>query len=142
MILVTDDLSYNKEATLSRAYVGLGNYAARFAVDRNTLTCMRAQEIGLTSPGKTVWWKVDLGGVYIIYSIAILFKNYEVVGMFLLYKQDNNYYINLKILVEGPKLDFISFSCRIQRVKNSSTFFVRKHSSCQDFHINQKFDFR
>lgn len=80
--MVTDDLSYNKEATLSRTYVGSSNYAARSAVDRNTLTCMRAQEIGLNSPEKTVWWKVDLGGVYNIYSIAILFENYEGFGMF------------------------------------------------------------
>lgn len=82
LILVTDDLSYNKVATQSRTYAGSSNYAARFAVDRDTLTCMRAQDIGLTSIGNTVWWKVDLGGVYSIYSIAILFKNYEDVGMF------------------------------------------------------------
>lgn len=92
LILVTDDLSYDKVATQSRTYAGSSNYAARFAVDRITLTCMRAQEIGLSSPEKTVWWKVDLGGVYSIYSIAILFKNYEGVGMFFffLYKQDNH----------------------------------------------------
>lgn len=72
-----NDLSYDKIATQSRTYAGSSNYAARFAVDRITLTCMRAQEIGLSSPEKTVWWKVDLGGVYSIYSIAILFKNYE-----------------------------------------------------------------
>lgn len=85
LILVTDDLSYDKVATQSRTYAGSSNYAARFAVDRITLTCMRAQEIGLSSPEKTVWWKVDLGGVYSIYSIAILFKNYEGVGMLFFY---------------------------------------------------------
>uniref|UniRef100_A0A8W8NYI9 Multiple epidermal growth factor-like domains 10 n=1 Tax=Magallana gigas TaxID=29159 RepID=A0A8W8NYI9_MAGGI len=30
-----------------------------------------------TSPYKTTWWKVDLGGVYSIYSVTILFKNYN-----------------------------------------------------------------
>ncbi|XP_052717486.1 uncharacterized protein LOC128189775 isoform X1 [Crassostrea angulata] len=32
---------------------------------------------GLSTPDKTVWWKVDLGGVYNIYRINILFKNYD-----------------------------------------------------------------
>lgn len=40
-----NDLSYDKVATQSRTYAGSSNYAARFAVDRITLTCMRAQEI-------------------------------------------------------------------------------------------------
>lgn len=31
---------------------------------------------------KTVWWKVDLGRVYNIYSISIYFKNYDGYGMF------------------------------------------------------------
>lgn len=78
---VTDDLSYNKEATQSRTYVGLDKYAASSAVDGITLTCMRAQEIGHSSPDKTVWWKVDLGKVLSIYSVAILFRNYEGYGM-------------------------------------------------------------
>lgn len=40
---------------------------------------MRTYPIGIenTIPDKTVWWKVDLGGVYNIYSIDIQFKNYE-----------------------------------------------------------------
>lgn len=79
--MVTDDLSYNKEATQSRIYLGSGKYDASFAVDGNTLTCMRAQEIGYNSPDKTVWWKVDLGKVFSIYSIAIIFWNYDGYGM-------------------------------------------------------------
>lgn len=81
MTSVTDDLSYNKEATQSHTYVGLDKYAASSAVDGNTLTCMRAQGIGHTSPDKTVWWKVDLGKVFSIYSIAILFWNYDGYGV-------------------------------------------------------------
>lgn len=45
---------------------------------------MRTVEIGANSPQKSVWWKVDLGGVYNIHSINILFKKYDDLGMFLL----------------------------------------------------------
>nr|XP_034321740.1 multiple epidermal growth factor-like domains protein 11 [Crassostrea gigas] len=38
---------------------------------------MRTREIGRNSPHKTMWWKVDLGGLYNIYSINIIFKNYD-----------------------------------------------------------------
>lgn len=71
-----DDLSYNKSATQSHSHIG-AIYEAGNAVDRNTLTCMRTSDIGTTSVNKTVWWKVDLGGMYSIYSINVLFKNYE-----------------------------------------------------------------
>ncbi|XP_052695521.1 protein draper-like [Crassostrea angulata] len=52
-------------------------YGAGNAVDRNTLTCMRTLEIGTRSPDKTMWWRVDLEGLYSIYSINIIFKNYD-----------------------------------------------------------------
>lgn len=55
-------------------------YAASLAVDRDATTCMRTDSIGLNSLYKTVLWKVDLGGVYSIYSINILFKNYDGLG--------------------------------------------------------------
>lgn len=43
---------------------------------------MRTKPIGLYQyPDRTVWWKVDLGRVYNIYSINILFKNYDGSGM-------------------------------------------------------------
>lgn len=71
-----DDLSYNKSATQSHTFKGT-IYEAGRAVDRNTTTCMRTLEIGTTSYYKTVWWKVDLGGVYSIYNINILFMNYD-----------------------------------------------------------------
>ncbi|XP_078329598.1 uncharacterized protein LOC111116561 [Crassostrea virginica] len=41
------------------------------------MTCMRTDTIGGNSPYLAVWWKVDLGGVYNIYSVNILFKNYD-----------------------------------------------------------------
>lgn len=75
--LLLDDISYNKVATQSHTYTG-GVYEARFAVDRNTATCMRTKPIGQYQyPYRTVWWKVNLGRVYNIYSINILFKNYD-----------------------------------------------------------------
>ncbi|XP_078330765.1 uncharacterized protein LOC111112385 [Crassostrea virginica] len=74
--MVRDDLSYNKDASQSHTAPGTV-YGAENAVDRNTVTCMRTRSIGPNSPDKTVWWKVDLGGVYNIYSVNILFKNYD-----------------------------------------------------------------
>lgn len=41
---------------------------------------MRTNQIGRHDPDKTVWWIVDLGGVYSIYSIHIMFKNYPGYG--------------------------------------------------------------
>lgn len=73
-----DDLSYHKNATQSVTYAGAETlYGAGNAVDRNTLTCMRTTEIGKSSVDKSVWWKVDLDGLYSIYSINIFFKNYD-----------------------------------------------------------------
>lgn len=79
--LSTDYISYNKFATQSHTLLGSG-YDASNAVDGNTETCMRTRDIGYNSPEKTVWWKVDLGRVYNIYSINILFKNYNTYGEF------------------------------------------------------------
>lgn len=60
--------------------IGETQYVAGNALDRNSLTCMRTVDIGTRSPHKTMWWKVDLGGVYSIYSVNILFKNYDGLG--------------------------------------------------------------
>nr|XP_022305530.1 receptor-type tyrosine-protein phosphatase epsilon-like isoform X2 [Crassostrea virginica] len=75
-VVAYDDLSYNKDASQSHTYPG-PVYGAENAVDGNTATCMRTEQIGGTSPYESVWWKVDLGEVYSIYSVNILFKNYE-----------------------------------------------------------------
>nr|XP_022305068.1 protein draper-like isoform X1 [Crassostrea virginica] len=74
-----DDLSKGRVATQSTSYMyrDYDLYKASNAVDRNIATCMRTREIGLNSPDKTVWWRVDLGGVYNIYSVNILFRNYD-----------------------------------------------------------------
>lgn len=77
-----DDLSNNKTATQSPLYPGSETlYGAHNAVDRNTLTCMRTEQMGRNSPYKTMWWKVDLGGLHNVYCIHILFKNYDSLGM-------------------------------------------------------------
>ncbi|XP_061170725.1 uncharacterized protein LOC133180172 [Saccostrea echinata] len=51
-------------------------YVARNAVDREKSSCTRNYEIGRTSPHTSVLWRVDLGDIYSIYSIRILFKDY------------------------------------------------------------------
>lgn len=80
--MFSDDLSFNKLAEQLHTSSGpYGLYTAGNAVDRNTMTCMRAQAIGHNSVFKTVWWKVDLGRLYNIYSIDIIFKSYETYGM-------------------------------------------------------------
>ena len=79
-----DDLSRQKTATQSTTYLGANDlHKASNAVDRDITTCMRTIDIGPTSPDKTVWWKVDLGGVYNIHIVNILFKNYDGYGKLL-----------------------------------------------------------
>lgn len=83
--LYKDDISRNKIATQLHTYadtVATKRYDASNAVDGNPATCMRTTPIGTNSPDKTMWWKVDLGGVFNIYRINILFKKYdETVGV-------------------------------------------------------------
>ena len=81
MNICTDDLSKNKVATQSTTTPSPTDYRAGNAVDRNITTCMRTEHIGKNSPDKTVWWKVDLGDVYTIYSVNLLFRNYNGYGM-------------------------------------------------------------
>ena len=84
LFILTDDLSKQKHATQSTTFPGTYDlYKAGNAVDRNLATCMRTSNIGPTSPDKTVWWMVDLGGVFTIYSVNILFKNYDGFGKLL-----------------------------------------------------------
>lgn len=81
--LYADDLSFKAITSQSTTHAGPQNlYNASNAVDRNTTTCTRTNQIGLTSPSKADWWKVDLGETLNIYSINILFKNYENYGMY------------------------------------------------------------
>lgn len=78
VFLLKDDISRFKSATQSHTAAGsTDQYAASNAVDGQTTTCMRTEVIGKNSLAKTVWWKVDFGGVFNIYSINIQFKKYD-----------------------------------------------------------------
>lgn len=47
-------------------------------VDGDISTCMRTEDIGITSNfDKKTWWYVDLGKVSNVYNIRILFKDYN-----------------------------------------------------------------
>ena len=92
MCICTDDLSENKVATQSTTFLygtlDPNTYVASNAVDRDITTCMRTEVIGTTSAYKynTIWWRVDLGRVYNIYSVNILFKNYGGQGICLYFR--------------------------------------------------------
>lgn len=43
---------------------------------------MRTDPIGRNNPDNTVWWTVDLGAVYNIYMINVLYKNYKDEGVY------------------------------------------------------------
>ena len=90
MCICSDDLSARKVASQSTTYQHGTNepnqYVAGNAVDRDTTTCIRTIPIGGNSPYNTVWWRVDLGGVYNIYSVNILFRNYDGYGIILYFR--------------------------------------------------------
>lgn len=93
----TDDISIKKIATQMHTYTGsVQLYDANNAVDRTKSTCMRTNPLGPNSPDKTVWWKVDLGRMYNIYNINILFKNYDGYGNYFIKKIRFNLYLGIK----------------------------------------------
>lgn len=75
-VLFTENLSKNKRTDQYRK-IGLSKYDADRAVDGDNSTCMRTEDFGTTSVyDKKTWWFVDLGGVYNVYNIRILFMDY------------------------------------------------------------------
>lgn len=104
-------MSYKKNATQSPLYPGT-SYDASNAVDRNVGTCMRTEGIGLKSVYHSAWWNVDLGGIYNIYSVNILFKNYE------------GYGIHLNILLSFYILTFLTFSIIVEIILLFSLFII------------------
>ena len=78
---MSKDKVATQSTTVPPAKYDPDRYIAGNAVDRDTTTCMRTEAIGPTNPYKTVWWRVDLGGVYNIYIVNILFKNYDSEGI-------------------------------------------------------------
>nr|XP_022305066.1 multiple epidermal growth factor-like domains protein 10 isoform X2 [Crassostrea virginica] len=115
-----DDLSKNKNATQSTtALSSYNHYIAGNAVDRNITTCIRTNPIGLNNPDQTVWWKVDLGGVYNIYSVNILFKNYDeyenrqrgrVAGFSLFISNNGSMNSPFLCYKDGPQLPSLNFT--------------------------------
>lgn len=84
--LFPENLSLKKNASQSPIITPdpLNQYRASNAVDGNTGTCMRTNDIGTAALHKATWWKVDLGGVYNIYDINVLFKNYDNLGTYVM----------------------------------------------------------
>ncbi|XP_056003695.1 uncharacterized protein LOC130049752 [Ostrea edulis] len=74
----TDDLSKGQytEQSKTRPCVPTSDCAANNAVDRNVGSCVRTEAFGINSQDKTMWWFVNLGNIYSIYSVRILFKDY------------------------------------------------------------------
>ena len=79
-----DDLSKDKRATQSKTAMSFGDaLIAANAVDKNITTCMRTHPIGKLCVDKTMWWGVDIDGVFNTYSVNIKFKNYDGYGIIL-----------------------------------------------------------
>lgn len=78
-VLFTENLSENKQTDQYRKIdTSICQLCASGgAVDGNTGTCMRTEDIGTTSNTDKTWWYVDMGGVYNVHNIRILFKDYS-----------------------------------------------------------------
>lgn len=72
----TDDLSANKNAEQYKTDSSCPMCVATKAVDGDINSCTRGETFGTTSPEKSTWWYVDLGGRYNVYNIRIQFKDY------------------------------------------------------------------
>lgn len=72
-----DNLSANKPTDQYRQTYTCRSCGAGKAVDGNMSTCMRTDDIGITTAfDSKTWWYVDLGGIYNVYNIRILFRDY------------------------------------------------------------------
>lgn len=76
LALFTDNLSENKQTYQYRQTYTCPSCGAGKAVDGNMSTCMRTDDIGITTTYSKTWWYVDLGGIYNVYNIRIVFKDY------------------------------------------------------------------
>lgn len=72
-----DNLSANMPTNQYRQTYTCLLCGAGKAVDGNMSTCMRTDDIGITTAYDSItWWYVDLGEIYNVYNIRILFKDY------------------------------------------------------------------
>nr|XP_022305539.1 receptor-type tyrosine-protein phosphatase alpha-like [Crassostrea virginica] len=113
-----DDLSDHKPAT-QKPKAENDRYKPANAVDREVSTCMRTTDIGSTGNVHEMWWKVDLGGVYNIYSVNILFKNYggyelrqrgRFAGFSLYVSNDEIIEGAIRCYKDGPELPNLNFT--------------------------------
>ena len=115
-------MSKDKIATQSSTAPSITDVSAGKAVDRDTDTCMKTNIIDKNSPENTVWWEVDLGDVFSIYSVSIMFKNYNGEGRYMYYIMlkfiDNCLYSGSRILVE----------CTVKIIDNIKIFFNKDHT--------------
>ncbi|XP_061170707.1 multiple epidermal growth factor-like domains protein 10 [Saccostrea echinata] len=105
------DLSRAKVASQSSIYPCLYDACSKFyiasnAVDRDLSTCTRNKEIGILSSTHTVWWRVDLGKIYSIYSINVLFKNYDGYEM-----RQRGRFAGFSLYLSNSSLRMIDFLC-------------------------------
>lgn len=77
---------------------------------------MRTAAIGSNSAEKTVWWKVDLGRIFNIYDINILFKTYDGYGV-----KPNDMFIVYFTRVIDSAIPTFSLNCK--NVKSQALFF-------------------
>ena len=129
-----DNLSYKKGASQSKTYPGT-KYDAENAVDGNTETCMRTEAIGPNSPFQTVWWRVDLGGVYNIYSVNILFKNYDGEGTAVkIIKKPSTFHV-IMYIIRFIKLDKLLLFNRLNSFKIRNPALLYCHLDSETFKI-------
>lgn len=76
--MLTENLSADKSTAQYKNIDTCQMCDAGRAVDGDISTCMRTEDIGIRSNNdKKTWWYVDLGGVYNVYNIRILFMDYR-----------------------------------------------------------------
>lgn len=78
---------------------------------------MRTAAIGSNSAEKTVWWKVDLGRIFNIYDINILFKTYDGYGV----KPYDMFIVYFTRVIDSA---IPTFSLNCKNVKSQAPFFI------------------
>ncbi|XP_061170695.1 uncharacterized protein LOC133180136 [Saccostrea echinata] len=107
------DLSAGKNAFQGPAYVSVWPqfHAAVNAVDRNNNSCTTTRKIGSATPYRESWWMVDLGDIYSVFRIRILFKDYgEDFGFSLYLSNSSNKDEGYMCYKDGPKLPPLDFT--------------------------------
>ncbi|XP_061185212.1 protein jagged-1b-like [Saccostrea echinata] len=118
------DISRNKRTNQSATRACITDACKNFylssnAVDRNETTCSGIKVIGEGTSLKEVWWNVDLGDFYSIYSISVHFKEVlnkedrqkgRFAGFSLYLSKSENRDNNSLCYKDGPELPPLKFS--------------------------------